>query len=178
MIKIERSYAIIYIDYNGESLTVDDFTTYNLTNDYYNNGGFLQWNFYLIIPEELIGNVSKKEIEINEKYTRKFIIKLNEIDKFIEDRFPITNVNMGKITLIKGDNWEDACKKADELEENGNFTLCLPSAYRNVSLTDAITGMDILRSFLINNPKMNVLFYTHLSNEYFLATKKFHLFLN
>ena len=57
MEKIVRKYAIIYIDYDGETLDEDvrDYATKEMVKDYYQNSrGFLQWNFYLVIPSSLV----------------------------------------------------------------------------------------------------------------------------
>lgn len=183
MERVDREYAIIYIDREGETLKVtdesrrEDFATNEMVTDYYNHSGFLQWNFYLIIPKELVKEEEILNIEENSIYSRKYVIPTAEIESFIDDRFPKLTEKRGQITLVKGTNWEDATFLASKYL-NTEFTSIIPSWYRNESLMFALTEMDILRSKLIKNPDSVVIFYTHLSNEYSLAEKKFKLFKN
>lgn len=82
MERINRKYAIIYVDHEGETLNLkDNYTLNEMITDYYNNSGFLQWNYYLIIPKELVESPEEIEsIENNDIYTRKFVIPQDEID--------------------------------------------------------------------------------------------------
>lgn len=184
---IKRDYAIIFIDREGETLQevepgkpYTDFNTEFIVGEYYKQEVFLQWNCYLIVSEEEVekSRFSTKEIEDNEKYTRKFVIKNTEIDKFIESLFPESKSQdaMGKITLIKGNTWIDTRFLTDQfLEKNPSYTRS-PSWYRNDSLMNTLTNMDRLRADLIRNPDKEIVFYTHLSNEFVLAEKKFKIF--
>ncbi len=184
---IKRDYAIIFIDWSGETLEevesgspYTDFNTKGIVDVYYNQEGFLQWNCYLILPEEEVvkSKFTTKEIENDEKYTRKFVVKRDQIDNFVESYFPESKSqeSMGKITLIKGNTWIDTRFLTDQfLEKNPNFTRC-PSWYRNDSLMNTLTNMDRLRADLIRDPDKKVVFYTHLSNEFELAEKKFKIF--
>ena len=50
MERIDREYAIIYVDKTGESLVNndskhDEYSTNEIISDYYKQSGFLQWNF-------------------------------------------------------------------------------------------------------------------------------------
>lgn len=178
MERIDKGYAILYVDREGESLIInEDLSDNNMVSDYYSNGGPLQWNFYLIIAKEVVPIEREEEILNNETYTRKLIVPKDEIDNFIEERFPTVGNEVGKMTLIKGRNWSDALelfKKEKSL--NGSSRSSFPSWNRNESTMDTLTKMDILRAELITNPKLNCIFYTHLSGEYNLAEKKFYLF--
>lgn len=180
MERIDRTYAIVYVDNKGESLNsdVNDFTTKEMISDYYQNSGFLQWNFYLIIPKELVNKSDIKIINENDTYTRKFVIKKDNIDSFIEERFPELTKNMGTMAIVKGDNYKDARKKAKKFEDNNQITFMFNGWYRNESLTHSITEMDKLRARLIKEPNLHGVFYTHINNEYSLAEKKFKLFQN
>lgn len=178
MEKIIRDYAIIYIDRTGESLKCDNFTPNEIIEDYFNNPGFLQWNYYLIIDYDVIKTKNIVDnILLDDKYTKKYIS--NNIDKFIEQRFPLFNENnYGKIKLIKGNSWFDAKEKTKKyLNENiENKFKIVKSWHRNLSLNDSLENMDILRSTLINNTlSKDYVFYTHISNEMSLAEKKFKL---
>jgi hypothetical protein len=116
-----------------------------------------------------------ESIESNEFYTRKHVIKSAEIEDFINDRFPIFNKDShGFITLIKGKSWREACDLA--VNEVRNGAIPQSSWYRDENLTYSLIQMDKLRARLIRNSKMKVVFYTNLSNEFYIAEKKFKLF--
>lgn len=177
---ITRPYAFIYIDRDGEMLKESDFTSNEIINCYYNNNGFLflQWNFYLIISKESVAksNFSEQNIIENDIYTRKYVVEEKKIDDFINNLFPIPGEKLGKIKLIKGIDFNDATKKAnDYLKENDEFTL-IPSWYRDHSLMYSLKHMDFLRADLIKYPSMCFVFYTHISNEFTIAEKKFKIF--
>lgn len=194
MERIDKKYAIIYIDRDGEVLeeTDDKFTTKEIATDFYNNSGFLQWNFYIIISKESLISYAKKqfdengcvldidelinEIQENDIYTRKYVIESDKINEFINDIFPDLKEKTGEIKLIKGKSWSDAQELCIREESRNNiFDTYRPSWYRNLSLMDSLTEMDKLRARLIKNDNFKVLFYTHLSNEYSIAEKKFKL---
>lgn len=186
MKRIDRKYAIVYIDYDGESLVdndkVDNFTTDDMITDYYNNSGFLQWNYYLIIPKDLISEERIQEIEKNDIYTRKFVIDRAEIDSFIDDRFPEQLEKSGEIELIKGNSWNEieniiATNELIEYEMKHLVkTDLIRSYYRDLNSLDSLEKMDILRAKLIKEPNYKAIFYTHLGNEFGIAEKKFKLF--
>ena len=113
MERIEKIYAIIYIDWKGETLSCDDFTSENMISHYYNNSGFLQWNFYLIIPSDLVSDNQKKvEIENNDRYTRKFILDRDQIAPFLERYFPDLKKKRIQVKLIKGKDYSDSVWKS------------------------------------------------------------------
>jgi hypothetical protein len=180
MKRIDRTYAIVYVDNKGESLNsdVNDFATKEMISDYYQNRGFLQWNFYLIIPKEFVNKSDIKIIEENDIYTRKFVIEKDMIDSFIKERFPELNEKKGTIALIKGKNYKDGRKKAKKFDHNNPITFMFEGWYRNESLNYSLTEMDKLRARLIKEPQLHGVFYTHIDNEYSLAKKKFKLFKN
>jgi hypothetical protein len=177
--KINKGYAFIYVDREGESLTYgEDFTHEDMISEYYNMPGPIQWNFYLIIAKEFVPKNKVEEILDNDKYTRKLIVPLTQIDSFIKERFPDVMSEVGKMTLVKGRNWADALelfKKEKALNDPSKSVY--PSWYRDDSSLDTLNKMDILRAELITNPKLDCIFYTHLSSEEGWAKKKFHLFI-
>jgi hypothetical protein len=188
MRKIDKGYAIIYIDDEGESLKHDDFEFGGLGNDYYNlpyrnpelEESFLQWNCYLIVPTKYFTTPEQlDEFLDNDKYTRKHAIKEEEIDLFIEKMFPDLQEEHGVIELVKGINRSDsvyqAIRKHDEL---GIEYKLIDSYYRNDSMMDTLYKMDKLRAKLVLEPESKFIFYTHITNEMNLAEKKFKLFIN
>ena len=189
MERLQRKYAIIYVDREGETLKstdneteaknrIDNFCTYDMVNDYYTQSGFLQWNFYLIIPASLVPDKKKKkEIEINDRYTRKFVVLDTAIESFIDEYFPILEgKDRHQVKLVKGINYIDAVSQAINTHRNEVVNL-IQGWHRDESLMYSLTQMDKLRAQLINNPNKKVIFYTHISNEYSLAEKKFKLFI-
>lgn len=206
MERIDKQYAIIYVDRTGESLKNFDnrsdggFDSEMIT-DYYNVGekgnGFKQWNFYLIIAAEHVPADMVETIQDNDVYARKIILRESEIDAFIENRFPDLRDERGTLTIAKGKDWKDAKRLAAEvgglstksyllkreLEEalDGSFRrrnkkTFKGSWYRDHSLMYALTEMDKLRAQLIRDPDMDVIFFSHISNETNIAEKKFKLF--
>lgn len=181
MKRIDRTYAIIYIDDKGETLNsnVTDFTTKEMISDYYQNSGFLQWNFYLIITKEHVNKSEIKKIEKNVIYTRKFVIKKDNIDSFIKERFPELTEYKGTMAIIKGKNYKDARKKAKKYINKYKFIkFMFKGWHRNESLTHSIIEMDKLRARIICDSSLQGVFYSHIDNEYSIAKKKFKLFKN
>ena len=178
MKRIERKYAIIYVDLTGKTLESDDYFTKEMISDYYKNPGFLQWNFYLIIARESVKDIDDiKIIEDNDTYARKYVVEKDKIDDFIDFNFPKIQSNYGNIKLILADTFEKAVKNAFTFLANNPNVASIPSYNRDVNFNHSLKKMDNLRRLLIKNPNMKVIFYTHIDNEYSLAKKKFELFL-
>jgi exonuclease SbcC len=77
--------AVYYLDYSKDKITTDllsDFQEKLLSTDYYNNSGFLQWNYYLLFIRESIEDSAKMEIEQNDIYSRKFLLTPQEFESF------------------------------------------------------------------------------------------------
>ena len=175
MEKITRDYAIIYIDYDGETLNDKNYVTKEMESDYYRTPGFLQWNYYLIVPNDLVDEKTIKIIEDDNRYTRKYVIERSKIGEFIDDRFPVMGKDVGSIKLVKGETAIDAQKKAAKITTLRDFVI--GSWYRDESLMTSLENMDMLRANLIKEPiQRSFIFYTHLNREYNIAEKKFELF--
>lgn len=177
MERIDKKYAIIYLDNDGEWINSEDFQN-GIIKDYYSAIGLLQWNFYYIIPESKIGNKTKEEIEKNETYTRKYVVPDAEIVSFINKMFPDMTESHGTIDLIKGENYQNACELAKEAQKTNKYTSIIEGPYRNISLMETLKEFDLMRANLIRNPNEKILLYTHISYEDALAKKKFELFLS
>lgn len=77
--------AVYYLDYSEDRITTDllsDFQEKLLSTDYYNNSGFLQWNYYLLFIRESIEESAKLDIEKNDIYSRKFLLTPQEFESF------------------------------------------------------------------------------------------------
>jgi len=176
MKRIDRKYAIIYVDDTGETLNTDDFVTDDMISDYYKDSGFLQWNYYVIIPEDLVPNDEIiKLIENNDKYARKIIVKRDKIKSFLERAFPKLRQSMGEIGLVEGENWGEARDNCDLYLEDHPKAFPVPSFSRNYSDFGTLTKLDNLRAKIIKKPDSNYVFYTHIKHEMSLAKKKFKL---
>jgi hypothetical protein len=194
MEKIERGYATIYIDREGETLddSVSAYWTKEMEIDYYKNPGAIQWNYYLIIPQEVLPKCSrafenpnsptedelkklKSEITNNDSYGRKYVLPSNIIDLFITDNFPKHGEDTGKILLLKGINRKDTKIKLKELGKSVRYRDYVPidSFHRNLSSMSTLYELDKLRKYLLRKPDMKVLFYTHIGLEHNLAKQKF-----
>jgi hypothetical protein len=174
MERLDKKYAIVYIDRDGEWIECDNFSDNSIISDYYELPGPMQWNFYYIVPESKIGEHTKEEIEAEQHYTRKFVIPDDQIDSFIKERFPDMGETHGTIEIIKGKNYVDACNKARDAKKEKLYNCIIESPYRDKSMMDTLVEFDSLRADLIRNPGQEVLLYTHFSDEHFLARKKFH----
>ena len=176
MERIDREYAIIYVDKTGESLTSRGQATKELVGDYYKQQGFLQWNFYLIIVEESIEDACYK-------YTRKYVMPEASIDKFIEINFPVLQEKRGKVEMIEAEGYREAKKlafkkKSDyDLSFPSHDVMLIPSINREFNLDITLRYLDDVRNVLILNPNLHIIFYSHIRNENSLAKKKFKLFL-
>lgn len=187
MRKIDKGYAIIYIDDEGESLKhdSDNYVNEQIGDEYYQlpfdkntEECILQWNCYLIVPTKYFTTPEQldKFLE-NEKYTRKYAIKEEEINSFIKEMFPDLQEEHGIIELVKGKNRSDSVYQAiQKHRELPNYEL-ISSFMRDDSSMETLTKMDKLRSKLIKEPKSKFIFYTHMRKEYHLALKKFKLFI-
>jgi hypothetical protein len=176
MKRIDRKYAIIYVDSNGDSLgDVEDFTTNEMVSDYYSAEGFQQWNFYLIVPAELFASEEQKtEFINNDKYTRKYIVSKDNIGRFIEKNFPKMGTQFGKVTMIKSNNHRQSVKL---LELEGPKTKRVSSLLRDINVMDTLSELDKIRVGLLTNKYERVAFCTHIDNEYTLAERKFKPFI-
>jgi hypothetical protein len=202
MEKIERGYATIYIDREGETL-VDDrlgIWTEQMINDYYSIPGSLQWNYYLIIPTDVLPKAKwafenpdapteeelkklKKRITNDDTYGRKYVLLPGNVDLFIHNFFPPfvpeQREEFGKVVLLKGKSRKDVKMKLRELGKLEPYKHYLPidSFHRNFSSLKSLYELDYLRKQLLRNPEMKILFYTHISNEHSWAKHKFNFLL-
>ena len=187
MKRIDKKYAIIYIDSKGETLEMedeericDDFATYDMISDYYNLEGFLQWNVYLIVPREKFEFESDiKEFEDNDKYVRKYAVSSDKIGRFVEKNFPDMGTDVGKIKLIHTKNHKESKAALKSQQQKSSWFLWESSFNRDLNIFDTLSKLDEVRVKLIQNPhplSPLVIFCTHIDGEFSLAEKKFKLF--
>ena len=179
MRKIDKGYAVIYIDDESSMLEerkeIDNFTSSDMVAEYYTVPGAIQWNYYLIIPKNDLTDEKIKEIELNDVYTRKYVIDKDKIDDFIEETFPdVIDINKNKIFLSTANSWEEAKDKLvnEDLSYRANV---YGSLHRDYNSMDTLKMLDNIRSELIKN-KHDIYFYTHIENEISWVGKKFKFF--
>lgn len=79
-----NAYQYFYFDYSGNPEKSEEYYRDLLAEDYYKNPGSLQWNFYLaFLTEDDIKPKLKKEIEKNEDFARKFVLRYDNLDKWL-----------------------------------------------------------------------------------------------
>jgi hypothetical protein len=95
-------YQIFYFDYSDSLEQIQDLDGYVetlLADDYYQNPGFLQWNYYLAFlttrgydPETVNG------IERNTEYARKFVLRYEDFDKWLSTQFEMDSMRLKNTT--------------------------------------------------------------------------------
>ncbi|EHI99065.1 SMC domain protein [Clostridium sp. DL-VIII] len=105
----ENLYQIYYVDYSEEwksdTFDIEEYLEKYISDNYYTNPGFLQWNFYLIMlyePEIIDSNLKNKitEIQKNESYCRKYIVNEKQLENWLDKK---CNVEIEKDENISED---------------------------------------------------------------------------
>lgn len=190
MIRIDKKYAIIFIDYEGESL--EDKYCYApelITDTYYDDMYFntnMQWNMYLIVPPSLFKNKAEKELFMNnDKYTRKYIIPKKQINSFINKIFPDIKEGqkVGEMYLVSGEDRYEHITAAQKLAsklyiKNNNKDLYprIESYHREYNMLKTLSKLDKLRANMILL-KQNYIYHTHINAEISIVKKKMSNFL-
>lgn len=119
--------AIYYFDYeeNDLSFNLDDYLEKNISADYYNNPGPIQWNNYLCFIREqgIISVERKRSVENNDIYTRKFVFTPGELEQYLKYKKTTTRV---EIDLVS--KWKEELRQADLDEVFGTepYTQAVP----------------------------------------------------
>lgn len=74
---------IFDIDYENEDINLNEFQEKYLSKDYFNSEGNLQWNYYLIFLRNGLPSATKRDIEKDETYARKFVFTLDELKDYL-----------------------------------------------------------------------------------------------
>ena len=174
MRKIDKGYAVIYIDDENLLSNSEDYVNDEIISAYYDTPGSLQWNYYIIIPK-VIKDLSAeqiKDIESNDKYARKYIIDNDKIDEFLNERFPSFNMEDCTFTLVTGESYIEARVKLDKINIEGpNNSIC-SSLHRQYNSMDTLEKMDIIRAEMIITRRYTY-YYTHMEREISWIRKKF-----
>ena len=109
----QNLYQIYYVDYSEKwklnTFDIEEYLEKYISDNYYTNPGFLQWNFYLLMlyeSEIVDSNLKNKitEIQKNESYCRKYIINERQLENWLDKKCKIEietdeNINEDLATL-------------------------------------------------------------------------------
>ncbi|MFA6150527.1 MAG: hypothetical protein WC716_04335 [Chitinophagaceae bacterium] len=111
-----EAYQVVYID-TSNNIPFDNIDSYlkeNISQDYFQNKGNLQWNFYLIfLTDKVFKDGERILIEGNPDYARKLIIKPDEFSDWLRKSYITTNVKNSGVELGLSDIWRNHLKEND-----------------------------------------------------------------
>jgi len=177
MEKIDKSYAIIYIDRSGDS--IEDFRDYmnkQIATDYYDTPGSIQWNYYLIANQNGASLESIKRFETDDHFCRKYAMRVEEIDPFVAINFPELSDNGSTFYLYTGDSHTNAWANMSSKVTNEKVEK-IDSIMREFNEMNTLTELDRLRASMLNEER-HFAYFTHLTNEINLIERKFGLLGN
>lgn len=112
-------YQIIYFDCSQkwlkEKFDLEKYLEKLITNDYYSNPGYLQWNFYIVflynhtVPSEEI----KLKIEKNEEFARKFVVNYKMLDDWLDQKYKVETDTSLEISQDLSLIWMNKLKNND-----------------------------------------------------------------
>lgn len=86
-----KTYEVYYFDFSTnwikQNLDLNNYLSTIIKTDYYSNPGYLQWNYYFVFLHESDICIEKKIIEENEEFARKFVVKYELLESWLENRF-------------------------------------------------------------------------------------------
>jgi exonuclease SbcC len=100
----DKAAGVYYLDVSGK--LPNDISAYQnkfIADDYYNNPGPEQWNYYLILMQdaEQSEKKQKKEIENDEKFARKFVFSESQFFDFFDIKHNADLSNLNVIAQLK-----------------------------------------------------------------------------
>jgi exonuclease SbcC len=80
-----KKIGIYYFDFANDNVPYDlkNYQEKLLVNDYYNNPGNLQWNYYLVFLRDNVEEKTKARVEEDQIFSRKFLIKPDYLRQFL-----------------------------------------------------------------------------------------------
>lgn len=112
-------YQIIYFDssqkWQEDEFDLEKYLEKLLTNDYYSNSGYLQWNYYIVFlyDQKVPSDEKKLNIEKNEEFARKFVVNYEMLDDWLDQKYKVetdTSLEIGPdLSLI----WMNKLKDND-----------------------------------------------------------------
>jgi recombinational DNA repair ATPase RecF len=150
-INSDHNAGICFLDMRDE-IRLDDFNDYQeklLADEYYNNPGPIQWNFYLFLLRDNVDSLTKQTIEKDDKYARKYVFKEHEFEDFFKLETSTAQIT-GSIVL----EWK---KKLDSVD--------LHEVYTNVGYTTGVENFvkNKTPKTRVNLPSTTIYSQTHLN---------------
>ncbi len=119
----DKPYQVFYFDMTDKWLElIDDpknleqYIESKLQKDYYNNAGYLQWNYYYAFisgNQEIEQNIDKKrQIEKDELYARKYIMNLVQLEEWLKKSESIGKSSSAEIKKDLSAEWINKLKEA------------------------------------------------------------------
>lgn len=132
--------AVYYIDYSTKDLNsnISNYLENHISSDYYNNPGYLQWNYYLIFlrNEQNIDKEIKNDIEKNDTYARKFVFSSEELKNYFEYKKSDLKVDVDIISI-----WKEKLNgvNLNEIYANTPYSEAVPRFISNNVLKEQIS---------------------------------------
>lgn len=122
----EAKVGIFYVDFSTQALSsdLDEYLENYISSDYYNNPGYLQWNYYLIFLRDVeVDKMVKSTIEKNDTYARKFILSSDELKRYFEYESSDQEVDTDIISI-----WKEklASVELNEVYDNSPYSEAVP----------------------------------------------------
>lgn len=112
-------YQIIYFDSSKKWLEdefdLEKYLEKLLTNDYYSNSGYLQWNYYIVFlyDHKVPSDEKKLNIEINEEFARKFVVNYEMLDDWLDQKYKVETDTSLEISQDLSLIWMNKLKSND-----------------------------------------------------------------
>lgn len=127
--KIIGIYYFEFSDDNGE-VDLEKFLEDYISADYYNNPGYLQWNYYLIFVREpnIVNPSWKNAIEKNDIYARKFVFSPAEVLQYFSYRPSNQSIDIDIVST-----WKEKLRSVDldEVYTENYYTEAIPRFINN-----------------------------------------------
>lgn len=113
-------YQIIYFDCSQkwleDKIDLEKYLEKLITNDYYSNPSYLQWNYYIVflynnnkVPSEEI----KLKIEKNEEFSKKFVVNYEMLDDWLDQKYKVETDTSLEISQDLSLIWMNKLKNND-----------------------------------------------------------------
>jgi hypothetical protein len=127
---------------------LEEYLDETIMHHYYNNSGYLQWNYYSVFLYDVTNLDLVKEIipkiEKNESYSRKYIISLNDLEKWLDRKYNIQVNDEHEITQDLSIVWTKI------LRENNLDCIYLKDIPYTTGIESIITGRYIKENENVN----------------------------
>lgn len=102
--------GIFYLDFSDKvkMVNIDEYQKSILSDDFFRNSGSLQWNYYLILLQDEIESSTKRIIEQNDQFARKFVFNEDEFNDYFKLEESQDSVNENIVI-----EWKKNLDKAD-----------------------------------------------------------------